>query len=473
MPAKSPTTGDQLAEQLMQAIRDAQHAPLLGARDLPILRGLSPYGTFSEPQENVLVRAIGLLRATGRVYAYGNSVVFDTTIAGQGRCLLPLRNGTTIEPTAKRLLSNVMVCADGDEQFPPPDWFVSMLLLAEPLLDHLPRIQTYMRRPAFDANFNLCGPGFHSSEGILVHGPEIEPVIFVPADPNLSAVQRLPIHLRTFLGGFCFRSDADLANTIAILITGLLVNHFIKYGKPIVLIDGNQPDVGKSLLVQAIGVLFDDSVPPDIRYTSDDEELAKLICAALREAATSILHIDNAKNASSVGISSPTIESQSLAPEICLRILGHSSMLRRPNDLIWCITMNKTKACGDIVSRDVPVQLFYDGRTEDRRFEGPNPLDYAREHRIQILGELAGMIIQHNQHGRPDGIRTHRCRHWARLVGGIMQSAGFPEFLSNAQTVAATFNSELDELAALIEVMVAGGGPFMVVGNNPTDTDEV
>jgi hypothetical protein len=39
--------------------------------------------------------------------------------------------------------------------------------------------------------------------------------------------------------------------------------------------------------------------------------------------------------------------------------------------------------------------------------------------------------------------------------------ADLPEFLENAEEAAASFNTELDELAALAEAVIAGGGPYI------------
>ena len=54
-------------------------------------------------------------------------------------------------------------------------------------------------------------------------------------------IDRLPEHLRILLRGFCFKDEASLAHAVGALLTGLLVNHFQVCGKPMFLIDGNQP----------------------------------------------------------------------------------------------------------------------------------------------------------------------------------------------------------------------------------------
>jgi hypothetical protein len=139
-------------------------------------------------------------------------------------------------------------------------------------------------------------------------------------EPNMevAAVERLPEHLRILLAGFCFCSDADLANTVAMLLTGLLVNHFSQDPKALFPVDGNQSNLGKTWLVRAVGIVLDGIDPRLIPFTEDDEEVYKRICARAREGSQSLLIFDNAKTAVGKEIKSAVIESMSMAPELSL-----------------------------------------------------------------------------------------------------------------------------------------------------------
>jgi hypothetical protein len=124
--------------------------------------------------------------------------------------------------------------------------------------------------------------------------------------------------------------------------------------------------------------------------------------------------------------------------------------------------MNDTRASPDLVSRGLPIRLAYEGNPAERVFEGPDPVQFAHDHRPDILGELAGMVVRWNQAGRPPGQRSHRCHEWAAVIGGILETAGLPEVLANVDEAAAHFNSALDELAALAEAAVLSGGPLQI-----------
>src|SRR5262249_47785314 len=147
----------------------------------------------------------------------------------------------------------------------------------------------------------------------------------------------------------------------------------------------------------------------------------------------SLVLLDNAKVRAGDTVNSRVIEANSTAPLISLRILSTSTNYSRPNDVIWVVTMNETKASPDLVMRGCPIRLRYDGDPGQREFAGPEPIAFTLEHRVELLGELAGMVVRWTQSGRPHGVRRHRCNVWAGTVGGILQAAGLPEFLTNVE----------------------------------------
>jgi hypothetical protein len=242
----------------------------------------------------VLVNAVDLLVRSGRVYVYGDTIVLQGPGPGGDR-LVPLRTGSVAEVGAEALLANLFVCQQEYGQFPVPKWFADVLLRAEPLRARLPRIRHYATRPIFDDDVVRRDPGWHPAVGILVHGPAVEPVMTAPGNTSEPARGRLAAHLRTLLQGFCFRSDADLVNAVGLLLTGLLMNHFVVCLKPVGLLDGNQPGLGKTLLARVFGVVFDDIDPWLIPYKQDDQELQKRICSTLRNSRQSSALVDNAK----------------------------------------------------------------------------------------------------------------------------------------------------------------------------------
>src|SRR5262249_23280984 len=137
-----------------------------------------------------------------------------------------------------------------------------LLLADEDLGGQLPVIRHYARRPIYDEDFRLCGPGWHPESGVLVHAPDITPYLEAPRPAvGAAALDRLPPHLGRLPRDFCWASDADLFNALAAVLTGFLSNHFVDDGKPIVLLDGNQRGLGKTLFAGVVGRVLDGVEP--------------------------------------------------------------------------------------------------------------------------------------------------------------------------------------------------------------------
>src|SRR4029077_16945047 len=130
----------------------------------------------------------------------------------------------------------------------------------------------------------------------------------------------------------------------------------------------------------------------------------KKLCAHIRTSGSSLIFMDNVRDRLESGV----LEQNALSPTLRFRILGSSSFVERPNTYLWILTSNLTTACSDIMTRGLPIRLRVEGDPRERNFSG-RPLKYAREHRLTILGELAGMVLQWLQAGRPSGAQRHRC----------------------------------------------------------------
>lgn len=457
----SSSRGRALAERLNLAFQRARNAPAPGVTALPILHGLTPKASSLAPLENIRAQAAEILVQSGRCFRFHGDVVIEVD-DGEDKSLVNLTTGGDVGRGAESLLANVFNCdvprgEDGFEYFSPPSRFVADLLTSSAAMSVLPRINTYARRPIHGDDFELIGPGWNQERGVLIHGPDIDPVQLADCDLLAPFLERLPPRLRELISIFPFKEDADAANYIAALLTGILADRFVSTGKPILLLDGNRPQVGKTLLARIIGILLDGENPTLIPFKTDEAELIKEACASLRPGRSSVLVFDNAKLGRGAELSSPFIEANSLAPKVTARILGQSQLLMRDNDLIWVITMNNIRAGKDIVARQLPVRLHCEGDPSQRPHVEPGPLEIAVEYRSEILAELFGMVVRWNQQGRPRAVPQHTCREWCRLIGGIMQANGLPEFLANAEDATSEFDSSTDGLAAIAEYVIRQG----------------
>ena len=424
-----------------------------GARHLNQLTGVNQKCDFLELQENVLARLGDILVGSNRIFRLHADIVMEVG-SGDRRSLVTLASGRKIERIAVPMLANLAVCQlesdDGNKfvQFPLPERLVAITLNHEPTLARLPTIETYARRPLFNLEFLYLGPGYHAGPKYLVHAPDIDPIIPEAGIAGGSIRDRLPPRLRELLAEFCFRSDNDLVNALAALLTGVLANLFVSQGKAVFVIDGNQPSLGKTLLAMVLGVLLDNRVPSPIEYSADEAEIRKKVGATLMGSRPSVILIDNCKPRGG-RIESAYLEGVSTSPVIAERILGRSANHEQPNDVLWVLTMNNTILGADMTARSCPIRLYYEGDPSTRTLSHRDLVGYVRQHRHELLAELAGMVVRWSQQGRTPGTAGHRLDNWARTIGGILDANGLPGFLRNLDEANADFNADSDDLCSL------------------------
>jgi hypothetical protein len=304
---------------------------------------------------------------------------------------------------------------------------------------NLPAITMFTRNPVFDMDFGIVKPGFNSDSGIYYAGKEI-----VPRDDCS--------YLNTLLRDFCFRTDADRTNYIGLLLTTLLMPQFIG-SKPAALFNGNQPELGKSILAQMVSILRDGKPTETVTYDPDDQEFEKRMCAVVRGGATTLI-IDNVKGKGrNAKLESACLERSITDPILSFRLLGTSSNVRAENSHLFLITANGPDVSRDLVTRSVVINLYLEGAPDRRVFTIDDPEGFAIGHREILLGELLGMVERWKAKAMPRAkVHTRfNKRGWGAIIGGILESEGLKGFLTNAEEAA----SELDEKRREFEVLAA------------------
>jgi hypothetical protein len=306
----------------------------------------------------------------------------------------------------------------------------------------LPSITLFTHNPVFTDDWRLVAPGFDAASGIYYAGPAV-------------AARSDTAHLDALLKDFCFKSPADRTNYLGVLLTAMLMPRFIG-SKPAALFNGNQPELGKSILAQVIAILRDGQQAETASYNPNDEEFEKRLGAIVRRGVTTII-IDNAKSRGrNPRIQSACLERSITDPVLSFRLLGQSASIRAENSHIFCITANTPDVSRDLVTRSVVINLHYEGDPERREFSIPDPEGYAHEHRLDLLGELIGMVERWKSLGMPMAKAHSRFnkRGWGNIVGGILEACGEPDFLANAEEAAAQLDETRREFAELVSVLV-------------------
>jgi hypothetical protein len=305
----------------------------------------------------------------------------------------------------------------------------------------LPEIKLFVHNPVFDTDWNLVSPGYTERGGIYYSG---QPVA------SLAGTE----HLDRLLSEFCFKTPGDRTNYIGILVTAVLIARFIG-SKPAVLFCANQAGLGKTILAQILAILRDGSHADTVSYNPNDEEFEKRLGAVVKRGSTTIV-IDNAKSSGrNPKIESACLERSITDPILSYRLLGGSNLIRAENSHIFCITANSPEVSRDLVTRSVIVSLHYEGDPTKRKFGIEDPEGYALAHRDEILGELLGLVQRWLEAGKPMATTNTRFNKqgWGNIVGGILQLAGQPDFLINAEEAAADLDETKRDFGELVELM--------------------
>ncbi len=125
--------------------------------------------------------------------------------------------------------------------------------------------------------------------------------------------------------------------------------------------------------------------------------------------------------------------------------------------MLWFLTMNQTKVSPDLASRGMPIRLYYEGDPAQRVFEGPIHSSSRLSIAPKFLVNCSAWLNAGSHLAAPSARVGTAVNIGPKMIGGILEACGFPEFLGNAAEASAEFNTELGDLAAVAEWVVKHG----------------
>lgn len=259
--------------------------------------------------------------------------------------------------------------------------------------------------------------------------------------------------LQSVFAEFCFvDSKRALAVAIAAMVgvfaVGLLPPHSLR---PCFIVLANGEGAGKTLLVKLIVFPTFGSVPVGSR-PEREEEFEKVLLIQVREGKM-ILFLDNLKG----HLASPRLEAF-LSSEVWRgRILGHSTSYEGENLSTCFITGNGLTVSSDMRRRALFTELHLAvERAEDRKFQFELDDAALRDIRPNLLSALWALVRNWDAVGRPGCSRSHSAfPAWARVIGGIVEAAGFGCCIDPAQ-VAAAADQDGEDMRQLVHAMTEG-----------------
>lgn len=219
--------------------------------------------------------------------------------------------------------------------------------------------------------------------------------------------------------------------------------------RPCFIFVANAEGAGKSVLV-AVATTPTHGMVPTGRKADDDDEVAKLLLATVREARP-LVFFDNLKG----HLSSETLEGFLSAPIFEGRKLGVNEYIRAENLATVFITGNGLTVSPDMRRRSLFVELRLEvERAEDRIFKRPLDMPTLLAMRPKVLASLWSLVLNWQTKGCPLPSRSHSAfTSWSNIIGGIVEASGLGCPLETAE-VATVADNDGDDMRKLVMAMV-------------------
>lgn len=267
----------------------------------------------------------------------------------------------------------------------------------------------------------------------------------IPSEPTITEMQASLSWIKTeILGDFPFldfdmqgreRREPSEANAIAMLLTPFM-RRMINGCTPVFFISKPLPGTGGTLLGKIPILLFDGIEAPPIRYSQNEEEMNKVLVAALMET-KSHLFFDDVKEFNSRELLR-AITSQYVGG----RVLGSSKNIERPNNFNWVATSNNPNVGNEMERRVVWIKLNLKKHdVQGRKFKHPLE-EFLKQHRDIAVYHLLTLIQYWISVGMPRFTARSRAsfEEWAQKVGGVLQVCGVEGFIDNRREAGQDMN---------------------------------
>jgi hypothetical protein len=216
----------------------------------------------------------------------------------------------------------------------------------------IPILRGLATTPVLRADGSICVTPGYDVETSLYYAPRtVLPQI--PSHPTLDDARAAVATLLDVVCDVPFLSAAGRSAWLATVLARVGWSAF-DGNAPLTIFDATTPGIGKSKLADVSSVISTGGVAARSPWVREDDELRKRILSHLL-AGDQIALIDNVPSGASVGW--PSLDSLLTSDEWNDRELGHSGMVRLPNDTMWMITGNNLGVVGDASRRMIRIRL--------------------------------------------------------------------------------------------------------------------
>ncbi len=311
----------------------------------------------------------------------------------------------------------------------PPPMHVVRNVLATPNL-HLPTLTHIVHTPVFAPDGKLVElSGYDHGSGIYLSPYDQTLTLLFPVHPTRSNVERARNLIDELLCDFPYVGVPDRTHSVCLFLEPF-VRAFIAGPTPNYVVDAPCPGSGKGLAVTVLLFAALGSSMAMVTEAKDDEEWRKRITAVLREGRAVII-LDNLTRPLTSGVVANAITT----PRWADRLLGKNEIISLPVRTTWVTTGNNVALSLEIARRSVHIRL---DPKRDRPwlrdgFRHPNLVAWVQARRTDFIWAAVVLIRAWLNAGRPapkaTPLGSFEC--WTHVMGGIVEHAGFPDFLGN------------------------------------------
>jgi putative DNA primase/helicase len=235
----------------------------------------------------------------------------------------------------------------------------------------------------------------------------------------LAALQRL----KQVLSEYRFADPLSGTVALAAMLTPLMRPAVLFV--PIFAIDAPIQGSGKTKLAVSIAALMTGLAPALVQGTSDTKELDKRINGVLLGGDQCVV-IDNIVGG---GWGTADLCATITTERVAIRPLGTSKIVRLKNTFILFVIGNNLVIEGDVVRRTLPIRIDPNVARPDREQHSFDPVDYVREHRVDMVYDILLILRAYVLANRPPmgGLEIGSFSAWAQFVRDPLMWLGEPD----------------------------------------------
>jgi len=242
----------------------------------------------------------------------------------------------------------------------------------------------------------LTAPGFDPSTGLFLSCGSEWPAM--PENPTRADAETALRVLMEPFSEFPFLPVEDKSVLLAAILTAL--QRRLLNSAPLFAFSAPSQRSGKTLQVEAIGIIATGRIPAAYGISQDSEELRKAITSILREGHL-IAHLDNIVQP----LDSPYLARAVTTPLqgfYADRLLGTNCNLRLMTNVMWTATGNNLTFKGDMSTRALLARIDAKvERPEERSFRIPDLHAHLLQNREQLVMAALTILRAYHLAGRP------------------------------------------------------------------------